>query len=49
VCREISDKRTKGVRSGPPDVLNALLAGEQVDPHRYDFHLHVFLETGDER
>jgi hypothetical protein len=20
-----------------------------VDPHQYDFHLHVFLETGDER
>lgn len=39
----------KGVRSGPPKVLSALLVGEQVDPHRYDFHMHVFLETGDER
>jgi len=29
--------------------LDGLLAGEEVDPHRYDFHFHAFLETGDER
>ena len=44
-----SDNRIKGIRTGRPDVLDALLAGEQVDPHRYDFHMHVFLETGDQR
>jgi hypothetical protein len=44
-----ADKRTKGVRSGSPEILNALLAGEDVDPAKYDFQLHAFLETGDER
>jgi hypothetical protein len=29
--------------------MNALLEGEDVDSEKYDFHLHAFLETGDER
>ena len=44
-----SDQRTKGVRTGPPEVLKSLMEGGQPDPHDYDFHLHAFLETGDER
>ena len=24
-------------------------AGEDVDPHKYGFQMHVFLETGDEK
>jgi len=37
--------RTSGVRSGPPAVLAALLAGEQVDPAAYYFRVAVYLET----
>jgi hypothetical protein len=37
--------RTFGVRSGPPDVLQALLRGEQVDPSHYYFRIGVRLET----
>ncbi len=37
--------RTSGVRSGPPEVLAALLRGEAVDPSRYYFRVAVYLET----
>lgn len=37
--------RTFGVRSGPPEVLQALLRGEPVDPAQYYFRLGVHLET----
>jgi hypothetical protein len=37
--------RTSGVRSGPPEVLEALLRGEQVDPAEYYFRVAVYLET----
>ncbi|MGD0703542.1 MAG: DUF3237 domain-containing protein [Trebonia sp.] len=37
--------RTSGVRSGPPEVLAALLRGEPVDPSRYYFRVTVYLET----
>ncbi|WP_255956011.1 DUF3237 domain-containing protein [Streptomyces odontomachi] len=37
--------RTFGVRSGPPEVLQALLRGEPVDPTQYYFRLGVHLET----
>jgi hypothetical protein len=37
--------RTTGVRSGPPDVLAALLRGEAVDPAEYYFRVAVYLET----
>ena len=33
------------MRSGPPAVLAALLAGEQVDPAAYYFRVAVYLET----
>jgi Protein of unknown function (DUF3237) len=37
--------RTFGVRSGRPEVLEALLRGEAVDPSDYYFRLCVRLET----
>lgn len=37
--------RTSGVRSGPPEVLAALLRGEDVDPSEYYFRVAVYLET----
>jgi hypothetical protein len=37
--------RTSGVRSGPPEVLAALLRGEPVDPSSYYFRVAVYLET----
>lgn len=37
--------RTSGVRSGPPEVLAALLRGEAVDPGAYYFRVAVYLET----
>ena len=37
--------RTSGVRSGPPEVLGALLRGEPVDPSEYYFRVGVYLET----
>lgn len=37
--------RTTGVRSGPPEVLEALLRGEPVDPSEYYFRVGVHLET----
>lgn len=36
-----------GVRSGPPDVLEALLRGEQVDPAAYYFRTLIRLETAE--
>jgi hypothetical protein len=37
--------RTSGVRSGTPEVLAALLRGDDVDPADYYFRLAVRLET----
>jgi hypothetical protein len=37
--------RTSGVRSGSPEILEALLRGDPVDPSRYYFRLGVRLET----
>ena len=37
--------RTSGVRSGPPEVIEALLRGELVDPSEYYFRVGVHLET----
>ena len=37
--------RTSGVRSGPPEILEALLRGEPVDPSEYYFRVTVYLET----
>lgn len=39
----------KGVRHGPPEVLNALARGEEVDPALYYFRTAARLETGDQR
>jgi hypothetical protein len=36
-----------GVRSGPPDVLEALLRGEPVDPADYYFRTLIRLETAE--
>jgi hypothetical protein len=37
--------RTSGVRSGPPEILEALLRGDPVDPSQYYFRVTVRLET----
>jgi hypothetical protein len=37
--------RTSGVRSGPHEILEALLRGEPVDPSEYYFRVTVYLET----
>lgn len=37
--------RTRGLRSGPPDILQALLSGADVPPTAYSFRLVVDLET----
>lgn len=37
--------RTAGIRSGPPEVLAALLRGEDVDPSSYYFRVHATFET----
>jgi hypothetical protein len=37
------------VRSGPPEVLAALLRGEAVDPAEYYFRVAVYLETSARR
>lgn len=41
--------RTSGIRSGAPEVLEALLRGDPVDPSDYYFRLVVQLETADPR
>ncbi|MFF4024027.1 MULTISPECIES: DUF3237 domain-containing protein [Nocardia] len=41
--------RTSGIRSGAPEVLEALLRGDPVDPSNYYFRLVVQLETADPR
>lgn len=43
------ESRTEGTRSGPPEVLQALMEGDGVDPGQYWFHLHIKIETGHER
>ncbi|MET8992619.1 DUF3237 domain-containing protein [Nonomuraea wenchangensis] len=40
---------TSGVRHGPPEVLDRLVRGEDVDPADYYFRLFCRFETGDER
>jgi Protein of unknown function (DUF3237) len=37
---------SRGVRTGPPDVLAALQQGELRDPHEYYFRTAVTLEAG---
>jgi hypothetical protein len=39
--------RSTGVRSGPPDVLDALLRGEPVDPAEYYFRTLIRIETSE--
>ncbi|WP_068109394.1 DUF3237 domain-containing protein [Tropicimonas marinistellae] len=39
----------RGVRHGPPEVLDALARGEDVDPASYYFRTSARLETGDAR
>ncbi|KAF3407509.1 UPF0311 protein [Talaromyces pinophilus] len=42
--------RTEGPRSGPAEVLRALMeGGQEVDSSQYWFHLHMKLETGHEK
>ncbi|KAL4860927.1 hypothetical protein BDV12DRAFT_180946 [Aspergillus spectabilis] len=41
--------RTEGTRSGPPEVLKALMEGGEVGPSQYWFHLYIKLETGNEK
>ena len=38
-----------GLRHGPPEVLQAIMAGEDVDPASYYMRTHARLETGDAR
>ncbi len=38
--------QVSGVRSGPPEVLEALLRGDPVDPARYYFRTAIRIETG---
>lgn len=38
-----------GFRHGPPDVIEKLAQGEEVDPTSYYMRTHARLETGDER
>ncbi|SPL90707.1 unnamed protein product [[Actinomadura] parvosata subsp. kistnae] len=40
---------TSGVRHGPPEVLDRLARGEEVDPSEYYFRLFCRFETGDGR
>jgi len=42
---ELIHLRTSGVRSGPPEVLEALLRGEPADPSAYYFRVGVRIET----
>jgi len=37
---------TEGIRSGPPDILEAVLKGRHVQQNSYWFHLKVTMETG---
>jgi hypothetical protein len=37
---------SRGVRTGPPEILAALLSGELRDPHEYYFRTAVTLEAG---
>ena len=39
---------TRGYRHGPPEVLSALAAGDEVDPGRYYFRLLLEFETAAE-
>jgi uncharacterized protein DUF3237 len=39
----------KGARHGPPEILEALARGEDVDPAHYYFRTAARLETGDPR
>jgi hypothetical protein len=37
--------QTRGFRHGPPEVLAALAAGDDVDPTEYTFRIHLHFET----
>ena len=39
----------RGLRHGPPEVIAAIAAGEEVQPGAYYMRTHATLETGDER
>ncbi|MEX0284914.1 MAG: DUF3237 domain-containing protein [Paracoccaceae bacterium] len=39
----------RGVRHGPPEVIERIAAGEDVDPADYYMRTHARLETGDPR
>ena len=39
----------RGLRHGPPEVIAAIAAGEEVEPDTYYMRTHATLETGDER
>jgi len=43
------DIRNFGFRHGPPEVIAALIRGEEVDPSRYYMRTQPRFETGDER
>jgi hypothetical protein len=45
----IVDIRNFGFRHGPPEVIQALVRGESVDPDLYYMRTHPRFETGDER
>jgi hypothetical protein len=37
--------QVRGIRTGPPEVLAGLLAGDDVSPDRYYFHTAITIET----
>lgn len=39
----------KGIRHGPPEVIDRIARGEHVDPGEYYMRTHATLETGDPR
>jgi len=39
----------RGVRTGPPEVMKRIAAGERVDPAEYYFRIVPFFETGSEK
>ena len=41
--------RNSGFRHGPPEVLAAIMRGEQVDPGKYYFRATPTFETGDKK
>ena len=45
----IVEIRNEGVRHGPPEVIDALFRGEEIDPSRYYMRTTARLTTGDAR